>query len=480
MALKTNKILTIDYGGKMPPQALDMEEAVLGAIIIDGNSIIEIVDILKPENFYKDEHTKIYNAAIELFIKNKKIDAFTLPEELRKRDELDEVGGVAYITQLGTMVASSYNIKDHAVIVKDKFMKREFIRFTTELQNASFDDSNEFEDLKSYAQNELYSILTTNDKKEADRVDWIMYNQINIITKLSVSEIKYTGIPTGYIKIDRLTCGWQETDLIILAARPSIGKTAIAIWFAMNAAMLQIPILFFSLEMSKEQLTRRILSYTTGINGMNFNRGNVDDKDIQKMEDSLNKFSDIPLYIDDTPALSIIEMTARAKKYVIKYGVRFIVCDYLQLMQGDKNGNRENEVSSISRGLKSIAKQNKLPVLALSQLNRQTEVRGKKPQLSDLRESGAIEQDADIVIFIDKPMKRGTEEINISATKTISTKNLIILDIAKYRNGATGEVFMYANKEFIDFREYEDETQWESMHPDQFIEPGYEKEEKPF
>ena len=445
---------------KIPPQAIELEEAVLGALMIEKDAIIEVIDILKPDSFYKCENQKVYQSIINLFTANKAIDILTVPEELRKNDSLDEIGGIAYITLLTNRVASAIHVEHHARIVHQKYIQREIIRYASELQNLSFDNSIDIQELKAFAQEGIYKILTDHTETEAKRVDSILMDEINIIHKLTEKEYRYTGIPSGFNKLDKLTSGWQQTDLVILAARPSMGKTAISIWFGINPSIQNYPVLFFSLEMSSSQLVKRILSYETGINSMNFNRGYVSNNQLNEIDNTLTKYSEKPFYIDDTPALSIYEIQARVKKYVMRFGVKMVIVDYLQLIQGEKNGSRENEVSSVSRGLKAIAKQNNIPVIALSQLNRSMEVSKRKPQLSDLRESGAIEQDADMVIFIDRPYKRGDEV----------SKEMIILCIEKYRNGATGDVVMYSSDSFNDLREYEQENEW---NPDERIEPNY-------
>lgn len=453
---KIDRILSIDQG-KIPPQDIMIEGAVLGALLNDGDSIVNIIDILKPESFYKDEHQKIYTSISNLAKSNKNIDILSVQDELKKSNLLEEIGGFLYLSQLMSGITSAYNIIQHALIIQQKFIQRELIRISSEIQNRAFDDSIDVKDLIDYSETEIFNVSQNNITSEAIRSDVIMNDEINIINKLTAKEIKFTGIASGFSQLDRLTGGWQKPNLILMSARPSMGKSALMLYFAKFPVISKIPVAIFSLEMSKEELVRRLLSYDTGINSMNMVQGNLSNKELQQMEGTLAKFTNLPLYIDDTPSLSISDFNARIRRYCMKYGIKLALVDYLQLMKGEKGGNREQEISSISRGLKASAKKNDIPIIALAQLSRAVETRGsKRPMLSDLRESGSLEQDADMVMFIHRPEKYGEEFIQTDQGK-IDTKGLIDLIIAKYRNGKQGDVLFWSNDSFTTFREEKEE-----------------------
>ncbi len=452
-----NNSIPSDYG-KIPPQSIELEESVLGAILLEKDALIDVIDFLKPESFYKDEHQKIYQSILNLFKNNKGIDCLTVTEQLRKDKYLEECGGPAYITQIQMRISSASHIEYHARIVHQKYMQRELIRISSEVMNRSFDESLDVKDIIDFAETEIFNINNNNIQKEAVGVSTILNNEIKIIHKLVSKEITFNGIPSGYTSLDRLTGGFQKSDLILVAARPSMGKTAIILHMAKNIASYKKKVMFFSLEMSKEQLIRRLISYETGIDTMDMSKGNLTENELLMLEILLEKYNIDYLYIDDTPSLSITEFKARIKRYKMKYGVDIAIVDYLQLMKGEKtSGNREQEISSISSGLKSCAKINDIPIIALSQLSRELEKRAnKRPMLSDLRESGSLEQDADMVIFIHRPEKFGEETISTDKGE-IRTKGLIDLIIAKYRNGSQGDVLFWSNDSFTRFREQEED-----------------------
>lgn len=464
--------IPIDHG-KIPPQSIEFEEAILGSLLIESESITEIYNIINSQCFYKDEHQKIFQSIQNLYNNNKPIDILTVPEELRKRDQLDEVGGISYITQLTSRVASAAHIEYHARIIKQKYIQRELIRVATEIQNMAFDDSIDVKDLLDYNEEQIFNISQDSIENEAVQVDKLMNTEIDIINKLVSKEIEYTGIPSGFTKLDRLTGGWQKPNLILMAGRPGMGKSALMLYFAWRAAKLGYPTIIFSLEMSKEELTRRLISYETNINSMNMVKGNLDENELNMLEDSLSKFIDLPLYIDDTPAISVFDVNARVRRYIRKYKIKIAFIDYIQLMTGDKSGNREQEISSLSRGLKSCCKRNNIPIIALSQLNRKLEERAdKRPILSDLRESGGLEQDSDMVIFIHRPEKYGQKSI-FTEVGEISTKELCDLIIAKYRNGKVGDVFLWSNDSFTTLREISEDIKY--IDPDAFTKPNKEE-----
>ncbi|MBN2348961.1 MAG: replicative DNA helicase [Bacteroidales bacterium] len=444
--------------GKIPPQAIEMEEAVLGAVMLEKDAIIEIIDILKPESFYKDEHQKIFGAIMDLSMNDKAIDILTVTEELRKRSELEEIGGPLYITQLTGKVASAAHVEFHARIVAQKFIQRELIRVASEIQNRSFDESIDVNDLLDFSEAELFNIAQGNIKKETAKMNVLLKEAISQIEEASKREDNLSGVPSGYTKLDRLTGGWQKSDLVIVAARPSMGKTALVLSMARNIAVEhKRPLAIFSLEMSSIQLVNRLIVSETELPSDRIRNGKLADYEWEQLDYKIKNFEDAPIFIDDTPAISIFELRAKCRRLKRQHDIELIIIDYLQLMTGtpDTKGNREQEVSTISRSLKGIAKELDVPVIALSQLNRSVEVRSgsKRPQLSDLRESGAIEQDADMVIFIHRPEKYGfleDEEGN-------SLKGIAEIILAKHRNGPIGDVHLRFRDEFAKFVELDDE-----------------------
>jgi replicative DNA helicase len=398
--------------GKIPPQALELEEAVLGAIMLEKDAVIEVIDILKPESFYKDEHQKIYGAIMNLFSTDKAIDILTIPEELRKQNHLEEVGGVAYITQLTSRVASAAHIEFHARIVQQKFIQRELIRVATQIQNQAFDDAIDVNDLLDFSESQLFQVAQGHIKKEAAPMNVLIKDAITLIQEAAKRDDNLSGVPSGYTKIDRLTSGWQKSDLVIIAARPSMGKTAFVLSMTRNMAVdHKKAVAIFSLEMSSIQLVNRLITAEAEIPSDKIRVGNLSDTEWERLDYRIKRLEDAKIFIDDTPAISIFELRAKCRRLKRQHDIDIIIIDYLQLMSGtpETKGNREQEVSNISRALKSIAKELSIPVIALSQLNRSVEIRtgSKRPQLSDLRESGAIEQDADMVIFIHRPEKYG-------------------------------------------------------------------------
>ncbi|HJX71280.1 MAG TPA: replicative DNA helicase, partial [Bacteroidales bacterium] len=417
MAQKRNtpqtKVSQIDLElGKIPPQAIELEEAVLGAIMLEKNAIVEVMDILTPESFYKEEHQKIFQAIIDLSSSDKAIDILTVTEELRKRNQLDAVGGPLYITQLTSRVASAAHVDFHSRIVAQKFIQRELIRVATEIQNRAFDDSIDVNDLLDFSESELFNVAQSNIKKETLKINVLIKEALNQIEEAGKREDSLIGVPSGFTKLDRLTSGWQKSDLVIIAARPSMGKTALVLTMARSMAVMNNKsVAIFSLEMSNLQLVNRLIVAETELPSDRIRNGRLKDYEWEQLDYKINSLLEAPIYIDDTPAISIFELRAKCRRLKRQHHIDIIIIDYLQLMTGstDTRGNREQEVSNISRALKGIAKELNVPVIALSQLNRSVEIRSgsKRPQLSDLRESGAIEQDADMVIFIHRPEKYG-------------------------------------------------------------------------
>jgi replicative DNA helicase len=434
MAKNINKytaITTIPDFGKVPPQANDMEEAVLGGIMIDNEAIFSIIDILKPESFYRESHQKIYNAIIELTKKNFPTDLLSITEYLRSNQELNSIGGPVYLTQLTSKVITSVNIEYHAKIIIQKFLQRELIRISTEIQTRAFDDSYDISELMEYAEMNLMELTGLIHKKKPKKLIHILNNVIDIISKIISGEVKLIGVPSGFLSLDRATGGFKKQEFTIIACRPSVGKTSLALQIAINSTSLNYPVAMFSCEMSEDELGRRTLSGVSGRSNTELINGRCNIEQLIKSSDPLNK---LPLFIDDTSAISIIELKAKTRRLIMEYGIKMIIVDYIQLMTGEGQ-NREQEVSNISKGLKNIAKDLDIAVIGLSQLNRRLEsTSDKKPNLSDLRESGSLEQDADIVIFPHRPEMYGQQTIFINNIEE-NTKGLMLLIIAKNRNG---------------------------------------------
>lgn len=443
--------------GKMPPQSVEIEEVVLGGVMLEKDAVIEIIDILKPDSFYKDEHQKIFGAVLDLFASDKAIDILTVAERLRQRKELEIIGGPAYLSQLTNRVASAAHIEFHARIIQQKFIQRELIRVSTEIQNRAFDESIDVNDLLDFSEGELFNVAQGNIKKEAAKMNVLLKEAIACIEEASKRENTLNGVPAGYTQLDRMTNGWQNSDLIIVAARPSMGKTAFVLSMARNMAVdHKKAVAIFSLEMASLQLVNRLISAEAELPSSKIRTGQLNNEEWQKLDYRARKLEEAPIFIDDTPAISIFEFRAKCRRLKRQHNIDIVIIDYLQLMTGppESRGNREQEVSNISRSLKGIAKELSIPIICLSQLNRSVEARpDKRPQLSDLRESGAIEQDADVVAFIHRPEYYGfTEDEN-----QMSLKGIAEIIIAKHRNGAVGDVRLRFQHEYTRFVDLEDD-----------------------
>jgi len=443
--------------GKIPPQAPELEEAVLGALMLEKEALTSVIDILKEDAFYKDSHKKIFAAIKRLFERSEPIDILTVTNELKRNEELESVGGAYYISQLTSKVASSANIEFHSRIVLQKYIQRELIHFSSETIQNSYDDSLDVFELLDTAEKRLFAIADENIKKDPMAAGSLIHEAIKQVEAARKRKTGITGVPSGFTELDRITSGWQNSDLIILAARPSMGKTALALTLACNAAIQhKVPVGVFSLEMSNLQLAQRLISSETELSMEKLRKGQLEDYEFEQLTQKVTKLSDAPIYIDDTAALSVFELRAKARRLKENHNIQMILIDYLQLMtSGNDNmrGNREQEISTISRALKSLAKELNLPVIALSQLSRAVEQRGgaKRPQLSDLRESGAIEQDADMVMFVYRQdyygaQAEGQEDVPPDSAEII---------IAKHRNGPLDSVHLKFRKEFAKFVEYE-------------------------
>ena len=394
--------------GKLPPQALDLEEAVLGALMLEKEAVNDVIDILDPASFYKETHQKIYGAIFELFKNSEPIDILTVTEQLRKNGDLEFVGGPYYISQLTGKIASSANVEFHARIISQKYIQRELIRISSETIKDAYDETTDVFNLLDKAESNLYGVTEKNIKKSFDSMHHLLDQAIKQIETLGEHTDGLRGVPSGFTALDRVTSGFQAADMVVLAARPGMGKTAFVLSLARNTAVDHNKgVAVFSLEMSSLQLVNRLIAAETELSGEKLKRGNLEKHEWHQLHSKIGKLSDAPIFIDDTPGLSVFELRAKARRLKQKHDIQMIIIDYLQLMTagGDGKGNREQEISTISRSIKGIAKELDIPIIALSQLSRSVETRGgsKRPQLSDLRESGAIEQDADMVLFIYRP-----------------------------------------------------------------------------
>ena len=430
--------------GKIPPQALELEEAVLGAMLIDKKGVDEVIDLIQPEAFYKKAHQTIFEAIFQLFQDSQPIDLLTVSSQLRKKEKLESVGGEFYLVQLSQRVASSAHIEFHARIILQKFIQRSLIRISNEIIESSYKESTDVFDLLDEAESKLYDVTQGNIKNSSKSAQNLVMEAKKKIEEISRQD-GLSGISTGFEKLDKLTSGWQPSDLIIIAARPGMGKTALTLSMARNIAVIkQIPVAFFSLEMSSIQLITRLISSETGLSSEKLRTGKLADHEWQQLNIKITDLEKAPLFIDDTPSLSIFDLRAKARRLSSQHGIKLIIVDYLQLMtagsSNNKYGNREQEISTISRNLKALAKELDIPVIALSQLSRAVETRGgtKRPMLSDLRESGAIEQDADIVSFIYRPEYYNIDEWDDDDHSPSEGQAELI--IAKHRNGGLNNI----------------------------------------
>ncbi|WP_040250672.1 replicative DNA helicase [Psychroserpens mesophilus] len=424
--------------GKIPPQAIDLEEVVLGAMMIDKKGVDEVIDILSAEAFYKESHKIIFEAIFKLFENSEPIDLLTVSSQLKKDAKLDLVGGDFYLISLTQRVSSSAHIEFHARIILQKYIQRSLIKISNEIIEEAYDETKDVFDLLDNAEAKLYEVTQGNVKKSTETAQSLVIQAKKKIEEISNKE-GMSGIPTGFTKLDRLTSGWQPSDLIIIAARPGMGKTALTLTMARNIAVdSNIPVAFFSLEMSSVQLITRLISSETNLSSEKLRTGKLEKHEWEQLNVKVKTLEKAPLFIDDTPSLSIFDLRAKARRLASQYGIKMIMIDYLQLMTAggsQKGGNREQEISTISRNLKALAKELSIPVIALSQLSRAVETRGgsKRPLLSDLRESGAIEQDADIVSFIYRPEYYKIDEWDDDDRSPTEGQGEFI--VAKHRNG---------------------------------------------
>jgi replicative DNA helicase len=433
--------------GKVPPQSLDAEMSLLGAVLIDEEVLADASELLSAKDFYDKRHGLIFAGMMRLYERHKPVDLLTLSEELKKKDDLETVGGSAYLTELTNYVPTAANARAYAELVQQKAVRRRLIRASAEISEMGFDEDTTTQELLEKAEAELFSVSDQSLKQDLVSIESILTESFDRIEELHRNKGQLRGIRTGYRDLDNMTAGLQRSDLIILAARPSMGKTTLVTNLAYNVATIaKLPVLFFSLEMSKEQLIDRMLADASGVDSWNIRTGNLSDDDFSKISEAMGEMAEAPIFIDDTPGLSVLEMRTKARRAAHDQPLGLIIVDYLQLMQstGDYKGNRVQEVSEISRGLKLIARELNVPLIALSQLSRLVESRNPPiPQLSDLRESGSIEQDADIVSFIYRPGYYEPDNPEV--------QNITDLIIAKHRNGPVGKVQLYFHPERLRF-----------------------------
>ena len=483
-----------EESGRLQPQAREMEEAVLGALMIEKDAYPVVSDILRPESFYDKTHEIVFRAIQDLALQQKPIDMITVVEQLKKRGDIDAMGGPYYIAQLSGKVVSSAHLEYHARIIAQKHLARELISFSSGIASKAFDETMDVDDLMQEAEGQLFEISQRNVKKDVTQINPIITEALHLMQVASQRTDGLSGIQTGFKDLDKITSGWQNSDLIIIAARPAMGKTAFVLSMAKNMAVdYNIPVAVFSLEMSNVQLVNRLIVNVCQISGEKIKNGRLESYEWEQLNVQLKDLHDAPIYIDDTPSLSVFELRTKARRLVKEHHIKCIIIDYLQLMNaGMSFGSREQEVSFVSRSLKGLAKELNIPIIALSQLNRGVETRsgseGKRPHLADLRESGAIEQDADMVCFIHRPeyYKIYTDEKGNDMTG----KAEII--IAKHRNGATGDVLLNFKKEFALFQDLRSGVQFEEFRSrlngqaalvsnrPAYAEPSYSSNETPF
>ncbi|MBX2909904.1 MAG: replicative DNA helicase [Chitinophagales bacterium] len=433
----------LDYG-KMPPQAVDLEEAVLGAVMIERDAINEVSDILKEESFYVDKNQRIWRAIRALDQKQMPIDLLTVTEQLKKQGDLDMAGGPFYVAQLTNKVASAANVKAHAHIIAEKLIQRQLISTSTEVIKEAYSDTSDVFELLDKAEKNLFSIAESNLKRSSENISDILLSELKELDiRMNNSQDNLNGVPSGFIDLDKATGGWQRSDFIIVAARPAMGKTAFTLALARNAAVdHKKPVAIFSLEMSNAQLVQRLISMETHIAADKIRRGNLEEYEYQILTSKIDGLRNAQLFIDDTPAINVFELRSKCRRLKQQHNIEMVIIDYLQLMSGTNEGkgggNREQEISQISRSLKGLAKELNIPVIALSQLSRAPEKRGgpPKPVLSDLRESGAIEQDADIVIFLYRPEYYKIPTFDDGTP----TEGIAEVLISKHRNGPVIDV----------------------------------------
>ncbi len=453
---KTNKAaFEIEEGlMRVPPQALDVEQSVLASIFLDRDAMLLAVETIEPSYFYKNSHRIIYSAMLDLFNNKTEIDLLTVTDMLQKKKELDDIGGVYYLTEIVNSTPTSANVEEHLNIIKEKALARMLISGSTEIVEKAYEQSEGLDELLDFAEKKIYDISEKRLTQSYSDIKPIVHKTFERIDELyHSSQSGVTGVDTGYKRLNEMTAGFQNSDLIIIAGRPSMGKTALALNFARNAAIDKgLSVGVFSLEMSAEALVLRLLCTEAGVNQMSVLRGKITRDEMTRLTNNVDKLTKAPIYIDDSASMNVTELRAKARRLKIEKNIQLLIIDYIQLMEGSKGENRQQEITHISRSIKGIAKELDIPILALSQLSRATETRdkSKKPQLSDLRESGAIEQDADVVMFVYRPEYYGIE---VFEDNGMSTHNICEVIIGKQRNGPTGDIRLTFLKEYGKFGE---------------------------
>ncbi len=459
---KTNRAASpLDFSlAHVMPQAPDMEKAVLGALMIDKDAYLEVCDLLRPESFYEPRNQMVYEAIQQLSMEESPVDVLTVVDKLEKTGRLLEIGGPGYIAELSSMVVTSANIEYHARVVAEKYLSRQMAHYVSVIGKKTFDETYDIKDVIQEADSQLLEISQKSVKKDYSVLGPIVNQAVKIVEAAYANKGGLTGISTGFYKLDDMTCGWQKSDLVIIAGRPAMGKTAFALSLAKNIAVDQkIPMAFFSLEMTSVQLANRLMANNCQIEGHKLMSGQLKHDDWERLDKHLNSLLDAPLYVDDTEGISVMELRTKIRRLIKEHHIELVMVDYLQLMtaSGMRYNNRQEEISLISRALKGMAKEFNIPVIALSQLNRGVDTRegpeGKRPRLSDLRESGAIEQDADMVIFLHRPEYYGLYQ---SEDGSIDYRGKAEVIISKHRKGAVGIVMMDFKGEFTRFENEED------------------------
>ena len=456
---KDNSIVA-EIAGRLVPRAVEIEAAVLGALMLEKDAFAEVCDLLSPESFYEPRHVLVYQAIQGLGLSEEPIDMITVTNRLRSDGNLDKIGGPGFIASLTMNVVSAAHVETHARIVAQKYLARQLISFASSIENNAFDESNDVDDLLQEAEAKLFEISQRNLKRDVIQINPLLAKAVEQMQIASQRSSGISGLSTGFHALDKMTSGWQNSDLIIIAARPAMGKTAFVLSMALNIAMHNDPVAVFSLEMSNLQLVNRLISNACEIPGDKIKSGNLSDLEWTQLMSRMQKLQSVPLYVDDTSGLSMMELRTKARRLVREHDVKLIIIDYLQLMTaGQKLGSREQEVSTISRSLKEMAKELNIPVIALSQLNRKLQDRGNKdksPHLSDLRESGAIEQDADIVCFIHRPEYYTRSSVDEEGN---NIKGKVEFILAKHRSGGVGTVNMFFRHEYVRFENWDETAQ---------------------
>jgi replicative DNA helicase len=466
--------------GRVPPQAVDIEAQVLGAALIDKEAVPKLLEILIADSFYKTAHQKIFKGIITLFERNEPIDTVTLTEELRRKGTLDDIGGPLYLTDLTMKVTSAANVEYHAHIILEKALMRNLINASSEIATRAYNETEDAIDLLDEAETKIFQISEHRLKRSSTPIKKALMDTMEVLEKIHGKHGGVNGVPTGFTDLDEKTGGLQNSDLIILAGRPSQGKTALALSMARNAALhtaKPTPVAIFSIEMSEYQLATRMLSAEAKINAHSLRTGRLPEEQWSRLSKIVGRLADAKIFIDDSATLSILELRAKTRRLKAEHNIGLVIVDYLQLIHTPKSlESREREISLISRSLKALAKELNIPVVALSQLNRSVETRGgdRRPVLADLRESGAIEQDADVVVFVHRPELYKIEEVTDDSGNKLPTQNLAELVIGKQRNGPTGIVHLTFRKEYAGFENYK------AISYEEYLPPAVTEFETPF